>query len=117
MRNELKKANRKRLTFSAIVDRFGNKRNWHGFPEKTILLKDVRFADTKQLATDHIWFTLGKTIEAMELKEGDEILFDARIGNYIKGYVNYRDYTDDRVLDYNLNRPTKFKKLNDSQVE
>lgn len=110
MRKELEKINGKRVRFKAIVERFGTKNNWHGFPEKTILLKDVVFIETGEMATDHIWFTVGKTIDALCLSEGDIISFDARIGDYVKGYVNHRRGIDDRQVDYKLNRPTNFRK-------
>jgi hypothetical protein len=110
MRKELRKNNEKRLLFTGIVGCFGTKKNWHGFPEKTILFKDVKY-ESGDLATDHIWFTVGKTIASLELKEGDRISFEARIGRYMKGYVNYRECIDESIPDYKLNRPTKFKKI------
>ncbi len=111
MRKELGKHQDKRLVFTASVDRYGTKRNWHGFTEKTILLKDVRFKEGNGLATDHIWFTVGKTIEALGLKEKDKIQFEARVGEYEKGYINFRGLIDESIFDYKLNRPTKFLKI------
>lgn len=111
MRKKLKSVNGKRMRFRAIVERFGTKKNYHGYPEPTILLKQVTFVDNGVVATDHIWFTVGKTINKLMLKPGEIVEFDARVGEYIKGYVNHRDYIDERQVDYKLNRPTKFAKL------
>lgn len=111
MRTKLKAANNQRLRFKAKVERFGIKPNYHGFPEKTILLTEVKFLENNRPATDHIWFTVGKTFEALNLKPGDSIEFDARIGEYVKGYVNHREYIDDREIDYKLTRPTKMAKV------
>jgi hypothetical protein len=110
LRKELKKLNEKRVVFTAVVDRYGKKDGWYGRKEDTILFKDVRIADNQKLATDHIWFTVGKTISSLELKVGDKIQFEARIGEYTKGYVNH-GWIDERQKDYKLNWPTKFTKI------
>jgi hypothetical protein len=112
MRKILKNQDGIRHRFKARVERFGTKTNYHGFPAPTLLLTDVRFASNNKPATDHIWFTVGKTIEKMELQPGDIIEFDARVGEYVKGYVNHRDWTDERTIDYKLNRPTRIVKVN-----
>jgi hypothetical protein len=111
MRKELGKKDGQRLRFKAIVKRFGTRTNYHGYPEKTILLSDIVFERDGILATDHLWFNVGKTIESLGLVEGAIITFDARIGQYEKGYVNYRKGIDDRQIDWKLTRPTKFEIL------
>ena len=48
-----------------------------------------------------------------ELKEGDNIQFDARVKEYVKGYFGYKEEIQmERPLeeDYKLNFPTKIKK-------
>jgi hypothetical protein len=111
MRKDLKTLNEQRIRFKATVERFGKKTNYHGFPESTILFTCVSRVDTGKQVTDHIWFTVGKTIQALNLKPGDVVEFDARVGDYVKGYVNYREYIDERIIDYKLNRPTRFVKI------
>jgi len=111
MRKKLAEKNGERLMFTGTVERFGTAKNWHGYPERTILVKDIVFTDSENFATDHLWFKVGKIISRMNLKEGDKIQFEARVSRYIKGYVNWREYIDERQMDYKLNRPTKFKKL------
>lgn len=76
-----------------------------------MLLKNVKFAGTGELATDHIRFTVGKTIEALKLSVGDSIQFEARISAYTKGYVNHQININNSKTDYKLNRPTKFIRL------
>lgn len=110
MREQLKNIEGERVKFKAVVDRFGTKSNWYGFPQQTICFKNVKFEDGS-FATDHIWFTVGKTIEKLELKENDDVEFFARPSKYIKGYKNR--YVDERRIDYKLNNPTKFKKLSE----
>lgn len=68
MRKNLQKINGKRIRFRATVEQFGSKKNYHGFPEPTILFKDVVFADSIEPACDHLWFTVGKTIAASNVK-------------------------------------------------
>ena len=111
MRKKLRNHNTHRLRFRAIVERFGKKRNYHGFYEETILLKQVFNTVSNELVTDHIWFTAGKTWLDLKLMPGDHVEFDARVGMYEKGYVNYRSGYDERTIDYKLNRPTKLVKL------
>jgi len=112
MRQNLKAANGKRMRFTAVVERFGSKPNWHGFSETTILLKDVRFADTAELACDHLWFKHGKW--AMGLVEGHKFAFDARVDSYAKGYQGAKAErlgVSSYSVDYHLERPTKVEIL------
>ncbi len=54
IRKQLKAINGQRLRFMATVDRFGEKSAFRGAPMPTILLKDVRIAETKQVVTEHL---------------------------------------------------------------
>lgn len=103
MREELSKIQNIRMQFAAKVERFGIKSNYHGFPEKTICLVDVTDTNGKVL-TDHIWFTVGKTIDKLNLNEGDEVSFFARVSQYRNGY--FKD-----ELDYKLNNISQIKRL------
>ena len=106
MRDKLQRENKKRLIFFAEFDKYGTKRNYHGFPEKTICLKNVIF-ENGNFATDHIWFTVGKRIDSLgELNDGDKISFEARITEYQKGY-----FKEGKTEDYKLSNPTKLKKI------
>lgn len=58
-RENLKKVNGKRMRFAATLERFGTKRDWKGFPEQTLLLRDVVFADDGRPACGHLWFKEG----------------------------------------------------------
>lgn len=87
MRDELKNlGSETRYRYRATVGRMGIKSNkYKRFPERTILLKNLIEETSKKLVTDHIWFTVHKTLRELNLKEGDEIAFDARISTYKKG--------------------------------
>jgi hypothetical protein len=111
MRKELKKLHGQRLRFRGVVEKFGTKAAFKGPPLPTILLKDVVLMTTGQIVTDHIWFTVGKTLDSLCLMPGDIVEFDARVEEYWKGYVNHRHFIDERTLDYKLTRPTKFTKV------
>jgi hypothetical protein len=114
MRENLEAVNGMRMRFTAVVERFGSKTNWHGYPESTILLKDVRFVDTGQLACDHLWFRHGNW--ALGLVEGHKFAFDARVDSYAKGYQGAKA---DRLgmssysVDYHLERPTRVEILDE----
>ena len=111
MREQLSKINHVRMKFIATFERFGSKTGWKGYPETTLLFKDIR-NEKGNLIADHIWFTMNKTFEKLEgFSEGDKISFDARVREYVKGYVNNRDYIDNREVDYKLSHPTKIRKI------
>lgn len=104
MRKELQNIGTKtRNRYRAAVGRMGIKSNvFKGFPERTILLKNIVNVDTEEVVTNHLWFTVGKTLKKLKLKEGDEITFNARVGIYEKGYI-------EKTTDYKLNRMTKIE--------
>ena len=113
VRKKLEKLNGDRLKFAGKFERYGTKPGYKGFPEKTILLKNITI-DGKdgKVATDHLWFNYTKGFQKLgELTEGDAVEFHARIKEYIKGYVNYRKFIDERAIDFKLNYPTQIKKV------
>ena len=72
---------------------------------------NVKDENEKEVA-DHIWFRCTKGFEAIKpLLEGNIIEFFARVKPYDKGYVNNRNFVDERTLDYKLNHPTKMRKI------
>jgi hypothetical protein len=106
MRKGLTEKCGRRERFSAKVERFGKKRNYHGFPEDTILLTNIKDAHGTVVA-DHVWFSVGATFDW--LNAGDLIEFDARVTTYMKGYSD-NDPDNPRRMDYRLSRPTKLEK-------
>ena len=117
MRSKMKEIGSKtRERYRATVGRMGIKSNeFKGFPERTILLKDVVNVATNEIVTDHLWFTVGKTLKELDLKEGDEITFNARVGSYKKGYIY-------KTTDYKLNYMSKIevkpvdRELNEGEI-
>ena len=108
MRTELKNINGKRGKFYGVFERYGSKTNWKGYPETTVLLKEIKDLNGKVVA-DHLWFNLTKGFEKIgDMNDGTIIAFEARVKPYTKGYVNYRQGIDDRQTDYRLSHPTKF---------
>lgn len=115
MRNELAKIEGNRARFEGIFVRFGTKRGYKGYLETTVLLRDVKSIQTGQIMTEHLWFTCGKRLEILSLKENDVVRFDARVTPYEKGYKGYRDdgYGDFKPIetDYRLSFPTNVVKV------
>lgn len=113
MREELQKIKNVRATFRGIVVRFGEKPGFRNHaPKKTMLVQDIRDRHNRVL-TDHLWFMCGKWSDALDLQEGDEIQFDARVTSYLKGYRGRREDDDLPPVerDYRLSHPTKVKKI------
>ena len=114
MRQELKKLQEQRSTFIGTFKRYGTKSSWHGFPEATILLIDIKDSNGK-IISDHCWFKQTKGFQKINpLNEGDKIQFDARVKSYVKGWHGRKaeEYGEESYEeDYKLNFPTKIKKL------
>ena len=112
MRKELQKQEGQRKKFHAVFVKVGSKRNYHGYSEETILLKNIRDAESQKIITDHVWFSYTKTFQSILLREGVHLEFEARIKEYKKGYVNSRYKIDNRIKDYKLSHPTKIRLVN-----
>jgi len=100
--------NGQRFRCKATVGKFGTKLGYKGKSLPTIMLKNVIDPKTETLLTDHLWFTMGKWAD--ELQVGDTIEFDARVAEYEKG-EGRRDDNHPIKIDYRLERPTKIVKI------
>ena len=96
---------RKRLVGTIV--RLGKKKNYRGFSDETILLKNITDVETGNTVTDHAWFAYTKSFQSIALLPGAQIQFEARIKEYEKGYRNARYKIDNRTIDYKLSHPTK----------
>lgn len=105
MRKALKKnGTDSRRRYRATVGRFGEKSNNFGYYqtlEETIMFKNIIDVEKGRIITDHLWFKVGKQIDQLKLNKGDGISFDARVGQYTKGY-----YPNIKV-DYKLKNMSK----------
>ena len=112
MRKELKNIENKRMQFIGYVERFGEKSAFRGMPLKTVLIKNIKIADSNKLVSDHSWFTCGKNLSKIEV--GDTISFVARVTEYQRGYKGCDEYLQmEHPIedDYRLSNPTKVCKI------
>jgi len=121
MREKLARMDGVRRRFQGVFVRCGTKSGYKGVLT-TILLKDVTLVGSGQIVTDHIWFTMGKRFERLDLQEGDVVRFDARVSEYLKGYRGrrrYDDWNESKPLeyDYRLSYPTKLVKVSAGKVK
>lgn len=107
MRKKLAKDEGARKKFRAVFTRTGKKPGYKSYSEETILLTDIRDAETDERITDHSWFTYTKGFEQAKLHVGDAIEFEARVKIYSKGYVNKAAHINTKRTDYKLSHPTK----------
>ena len=108
MRKKLKKLKEQRLSFEATFERYGSKQGYKGGPIRTLLFREIK--NGEHIVTDHLWFTTNKQFELHELKEGQVILFEARVKGYQKGYKGRReDVYRPSEWDYKLSHPTKIR--------
>ena len=111
MRELLKEQHGVRGVFQGQVDRFGAKRAFRGPDQMTLMLKDVKDA-SGVIVADHLWMVVGARLQALSPQIGDEIVFEARVTEYEKGYKGYREDAYSPIsIDYRLSNPTKIRKV------
>lgn len=118
LRDKLKDRLGQRFRVTAVFERWGQKKGYRGRRLRTLLLRDVRLAETGEVLTDHLWFTSGATWECLGLERGDKVAFDARVTWYEKGYVGARAERKGEAwsdIDYRLERPTKAEVIFDDE--
>jgi hypothetical protein len=96
-----------RKKFIGTFVRLGKKKNYQGYSDETILLKNIKDVETGKTVTDHVWFAYTKAFQSIVLPPGAHIEFVARIKKYEKGYRNVRYKIDNRTVDYKFSHPTK----------
>jgi hypothetical protein len=106
MRKKLAEEVGARKKFRGVFARYGKKVNYKGYSEETVLVEQIVDAETNQLMCDHIWFSLTKSFEKLNLTSGDVLQFDARIKEYQKGYKNSAYKIDNTSKDFKLSHPT-----------
>lgn len=115
MRERLQRFDGERMRFRARIERFGKKNAYRGKPKPTVLFVDVQLARSGQPVTEHLWFTCGKWSETLAV--GDTIEFDARVGDYVKGYRGWdetRAAENPPTRDYRLQHPTRVVKVDNT---
>lgn len=114
MREALAPHHLRRLTFTGTFVRVGTKPGWKGKVVQTLLLRDIK-DDAGNVLTDHLWFNLTREFATLDLQEGDEVKFDARVTRYLKGYRGRREdelaFDKPPTWDYRLSHPTHVRKL------
>jgi hypothetical protein len=116
LREDLARIYGSRRAFQGVFLRFGMRSGYKG-PLTTVLLKDIQDVVARKVVTDHLWFTMGKRMAQLDLKEGDVVRFEARVTRYLKGYRGRREEDDfegnyqSLEYDYRLSFPTKVVKL------
>jgi hypothetical protein len=111
MRHALKSLEGVRTSFRGTVAQFSVKSGYTGRDLPTLMLKDV-MDSTGNMVTEHLWFTVGKTLADLHLQIGDVIAFQARVTAYEKGYKGYREDVHKPIeIDYRLSNPTKITKI------
>lgn len=112
MRKKLKLLLGLRLLFYGTVEKFGLKSVFKGPPKRTVLLTTIKVASTGDIVCDHVWLTVGKRLEEVQI--GDRISFFARVGEYTKGYKGHREdilMESSLEIDYRLKYPSQIKIL------
>ncbi len=73
------------IRVTAVYVRAGNRRD-SGLLDTTVLVREVRDAETGTLLADHLWFNRGKVWRTLGLEGGDVVSFQARPIEYRTGY-------------------------------
>ena len=91
----------------AAYDRIGT-RAAVGRTYKTVLVRDVRHAQTGTLLADHLWFNRGNIWKKADVTQGDRVTFVARAIEYRVGYWGpdrLRQAADPPRVEYRLTPP------------
>lgn len=109
MRKELKNIVGKRMKFVGTFKKKGY-RGFGFYLHETILLIDIKDSQGNQII-DHLWFN-SNNFQKIELKGGDRISFEAKIGQYVKGYEGSKiNISKPLKIDYNLVFLSEIKKI------
>jgi len=107
MRNKLKEYSGKRLRFVGIFSRFGKKAKFKGGFQVTLLIRNIILEGfPEEEVTDHFWFNYTKQFQNTLLRNGTILAFNARVGQYEKGYSEDSEENPKR-LDFGLYYPSK----------
>jgi hypothetical protein len=112
MREALKPYEGKRRRFKGVILRFGRKPCFIGDETKyrdTIVIGDVTDVESGMEVSDHCWLTLSTTTGCKKFQVGNIVEFDATVLAYKTKRREWEGgkYTE---TDFQLARPTKFKK-------
>ncbi len=113
MRRELRERLNRRGQFSATFKRFGRRPAGRNYPSvPTVLLLAIK-DEHGTVVADHVWMLAGKQVMALNLHEGDEIFFNARVTRYWKRNPEavLDDDEPERIADYRLSNPSGLRKL------
>jgi hypothetical protein len=107
------------IRVTAVFERVGARdRLCH--PRQTVLVRDVRDAETGELLADHLWFNRGKVWKKVGLVEGDVVCFRARPIEYRTGYWGpnkVRQVDEPARRDYKLTPPEGLQVIERQRVE
>lgn len=86
----------------------------HGdFSSPTLILKDVMQGD--DMIAESLWCSWTKEFEALPLKKGDRIRFNAKIVPYLKNVKTETGYVKEKA--YKLHHPRKFSLITEDKEE
>lgn len=110
MRKELKPFLDKKVKVVGTLDKYGLKSKYRGGDTITLLLKDIRIElEGKTIETEHAWLSAGKWFEKANLTVGSQVEMNCHVKEYIKGYVDHRNFVDERHVDIGINRASQIK--------
>jgi hypothetical protein len=70
-------------------------------------VKDIRIElEGKTIETEHAWLSAGKWFEKANLTVGSQVEMNC----HVKGYVDRRNFVDERRVDIGINRASKMIK-------
>ena len=112
MRDALAIVNGQRRRFHATFERLGTKA-FKNHVSQTLLFLNVQDVTARMQVTDHLWFPMSKAFQKLDLKQGDVVVFDARVNPYFKRSRNPDVLDDEHTLerDYKLSYPSNCRKL------
>lgn len=96
MRTNLIPFANKRVRVTGIIGRFGIRR-FRSFQQQTVLITDIRDAESGEFLADHVWMPIGSRLRSVALSTNRCIEFSVTVRKYFKN----------GLLDFKLTHPTE----------
>ncbi len=100
--NGLAKLYGKRLRFTGVFERYGNRFDYYNRSRQTLLLGDICEEGSSEVLSPHVWIQDASLFA--DLEKGDKVSFEATVDRYNKPLKE--EGPNKYVVAYNLNRPS-----------
>lgn len=111
MRSKLGEYFKRRIPLKAVLHEYGRTYMRNGKPTKSVLLRDIRHAETGAILTDHAFIKDATAFRRGAIEPGQFVYFTAQVRRYMKGgCVRPSGEYSPLEIDYKLHKPEDVKR-------